>query len=328
MTVIGKVWGVRLWLGALLLFGASILVWFNAITQTPLDWLLQALTCVLLAVLVLDLAVRYRVRDIYDTMALIAIYALLAGLLLFPATAYDDFPRTLLTRVLGAQGLVGLEMLGLLLAMCCLNNPRMRRLLLPAVAWNGFYWGVWLRWLPVFNREVPPFSLSQALTLAAVVFAVVWLIGLVGRHAARSVQPLDFRLSLVGFLLLVAALVIVLILQALQGHLSAGPLLASALLIIVAWAILWFRRTDTEPMLFEAFFPAQPPALLWWGAIVGVFMLAFLFAYALPLVGNERINQLWLMEVGYGAVGALWFPIPAIVLAFRGIDRQMRTSTL
>jgi hypothetical protein len=34
------------------------------------------------------------------------------------------------------------------------------------------------------------------------------------------------------------------------------------------------------------------------------------------------------MEIGFGAVGALWLPLVAIVVAMRGLDRQMRTNTL
>jgi len=62
--------------------------------------------------------------------------------------------------------------------------------------------------------------------------------------------------------------------------------------------------------------------------IAAAFLAACGLAYHLPLTGNSQINQLWLMEVGFGAVGALWYPLVAAVLAFRAVDEQMRRGVL
>lgn len=321
-----SVWGVRVWLGALFLFGGSVLVWQDITRITALEWALRGTGCVLLATLMLDLAVRYRIRDLYDTMALLAIYALLAGLLITPATAWQDFPRTLITRVLGGQGLTGIEMFGWILVFTNARDTRLKRLLLPVVAWNGFYWGIWIRWMPVFNPTFTPVTLVDALVIAALLFGIACTLGIAAQQGARHIRAKDFQLSLVGFLLLVVLLAMLLVVRLIAGELSGGIVVACGLLIGVSWAILWFRRTDKEPMLLEAHFPAVPLPIWWLLPVGGVFVGCALFAYVLPLVGTPQINQLWLMEIGFGAVGMLWYPLVAVTLAFRGLDRQMRTN--
>ena len=323
------IWGVRLWFGALLLFGVEIIIWTDPLALPSADWLRRGLICTLIATLTLDLAVRFRIRDIYDSMALMAIPALLIGLLIAPDFAHADFPRTLLTRVLGAYGLVSLEMFGLLLVLCRLPDARTRRLVLPIAAWNGFYFGVWLRWMPVFNPQItPPTALEAALGLTAVIFAVCGGWWLMLRRPLTRLRALDLRLSTVSFLLLLAALIALSLPPLIAEALTAGPLVASLLLIGVSYAVLYFRRSPRDPMLLEAFLPAQPTSPLWLVGIAAAFLAACGLAYHLPLTGNSQINQLWLMEVGFGAVGALWYPLVAAVLAFRAVDEQMRRGVL
>lgn len=320
---------MRLWFGALLLFGSEILIWTDPFALTIVDWLGRGLVCTLIATLLLDLAARFRIRDTYDSMALLAIGALLIGLLIAPNFAHADFPRTLLTRVLGAYGLTNMEMFGLMLVLSSASDPRVRRLILPVAAWNGFYLGVWLRWMPVFNPQIAPFvPLDQALLLAGGVFAPCVALWWGLRQPLRQLHPLDLRLPVVPFLLLIAALIALSLPVLISGALTTGPLVASLLLIGLSYAVLYFRRSPRDPMLLDGFFPAVPVSGLWLVGVVVAFLAACLFAYHLPLAGNDQINQLWLMEVGFGAVGALWYPLVAAVLAFRAVDEQMRRSQL
>jgi hypothetical protein len=328
MTEPMRLWGVRLWLGALFLFGSEILLWIDVPSLTAGDWLLRAASYTLLAVLILDLAVRFRIRDVYDTMALLAIYALLAGLLVTPASSFVDFPRTLVTRVLGAHGLTGIEMFGWLLAFTAAGNSRINRLLLPAAAWNGFYWGTWMRWMPEFNPTFAAINLPQMLAAAGVAFGITHGIGWLATRWAATAPAHGFRLSPPGFLLLAAAGVALLALQLLRGFITGPVLVATVLLVLLAYAILWYRRETKEPMLLDAHFPAAPRSSLWALAAAAAFVAFTLIAYHLPLAGNDRINQLWLMEIGFGAVGVLWFPLCGVVLAFRSFDRQMRMNQL
>ncbi len=328
MTEQIRLWGVRLWLGALFLFGSEILLWIDVPTRNAGDWALRAASYSLLAVLVLDLAVRFRIRDVYDTMALLAVYALLAGLLITPGSSFEDFPRTLVTRVLGAHGLTGIEMFGWLLAFTAAGNGRISRLLLPAAAWNGFYWGTWMRWMPEFNPTFPPVSLAQMFAAAFIIFGAALGLGWVASRLAVSVPAHRLRLSTPGFLLLAAAGVALLGIQLLRGTLTTPVLAATGLLLLLAYAILWYRREASEPMLLDAHFPAAPRSILWALAAAAAFSAFTLLAYHLPLAGDERINQLWLMEIGFGAVGVLWFPLCGVVLAFRSFDRQMRMNQL
>lgn len=322
-------WGVRLWLGTLLLFGSQILIWADPFALSWLDWLGRGFLCTLIAALTLDLAVRFRVRDLYDSMALIGITALLMALLIDPRFAFADFPQTLLTRVVGAYGLVSLEMFGLLLILCRVPDQRIRRLILPIAAWNGFYFGVWLRWLPVFNPQLAPVVLLEhALLLTGSVFALNTSLWWGLRPALRQITPEDLKLPLVPFLLLIAVLIAASVPALATGALTTGPMVAALLLIGVSYAVLYFRRDPIQPMLFEAFLPARPTHGLWLIGIVTTFLVAFGFAYSLPLVGNEQINQLWLMQIGFGAVGGLWYPLVTAVVAFRAVDEQMRRNQL
>jgi hypothetical protein len=61
---------------------------------------------------------------------------------------------------------------------------------------------------------------------------------------------------------------------------------------------------------------------------VALFVMTVVFSYQLPLVGTRAFNQLWLMEMGFGAVGTLWLPLIAAVLAVRAIDYLVRTNQL
>ena len=76
------IWFYRLLLAVLLLFGSEFLVWLNPFQRPLTDWLLLGVGYLALACLLLDLAVRFRLRNLYDVMVLAAIYGLLSSLLL------------------------------------------------------------------------------------------------------------------------------------------------------------------------------------------------------------------------------------------------------
>jgi hypothetical protein len=55
------------------------------------------------------------------------------------------------------------------------------------------------------------------------------------------------------------------------------------------------------------------------------FATAVYLSYSMPLITDVAfVNQLWLMELGSVAVGILWLPIVATVIATRAMDRYMR----
>src|SRR5512134_3791736 len=108
---------LRLLLAALLAYGSEVLVWTNPPGRPLLEWLLFAPGYLVLASILLDFVVRYRVRDLFGVLILAGFYSLSAALLLNPESMLIDMPRTLVTRVMGAHGLLAAEMIGLFLAL-------------------------------------------------------------------------------------------------------------------------------------------------------------------------------------------------------------------
>jgi hypothetical protein len=327
-------WALRLMLAALFLFGGEVLVWTELQIPTPGEWLLRIVGYIALATLVLDLAVRYRIRDVYDSMALICIYAVLAGVLITPEISFSDFPRTMVTRVLGGHNMGGAVAFGLFLALTIrgAGKGQARKTylrLVASMAWVGFYRGTWMRWTPEFNalavQTVTPlllFALSAGVVIVAILFLDIAI------SASPTIEPLDLRLPFIPFMLLIGLLLVLFLIRVLMLPFSGAMLLVSVVLPTICWSILWFRRSEKAALLMASHIPPKRPALLWIGLAALVFVATVLFAYALPLVGTADYNQLWLMEIGYGVVGFSWLPVLAGVIAVRGVDRQMRTREI
>jgi hypothetical protein len=285
-----------------------------------------------LACVVLDLAGRYRIRHAVDAMALLALYALCVGALVAPQSTLTDLPRTLLTRVLGGHGLVGLEMFGVWLALMGAGSRRVWLVLLGAAGWNGFYWGVWMRWMPELGGLFPPLGAPEwllGIPLLAIVPAVAVAVAL--RFAPRLPDPDALLLSRVGWLVVLGVGFCLLILRGLEGALTTVALLPLVLLGVLSWAVLWFRRQEKGATLLGNTFASAPLAWGWWLMAGACFALMSALAWALPLVGLPflpQFNQLWLMEIGFGAVGTLWYPAVAVAVAFQGVDEQLRKGEL
>ncbi len=144
MTLAGR-WMLRGFVAALFLLVSEIVLWNRPGDRSPLEWLLLVLAYLALAALIVDLALRYRVHDLFSLLALAGVYSLTNSLLVNPQTALVDVPRTWVTRVLGAHSLLGLGVLLLLI--------RPQRLL-PVAGLVGLLWGLWLRWLPSVSNIV------------------------------------------------------------------------------------------------------------------------------------------------------------------------------
>lgn len=319
-------WALRLMLATLFLFGGEVLVWAELQILTPAEIVLRVIAYVALATLVLDLATRYRIRDVYDGMALMGIYGVLAGLLITPEISFSDFPRTLVTRVLGGHNLTGAIAFGMFLAFTAGPGRRYRWLFIALMAWLGFYRGIWLRWTPEFNTAaLQSLSLTTLFAIVGMVILTARLLLFIALRSDKNITPPDFHLPFTPFLLLIVTLLFLFGIRLLQVNLTGTMLLVAGILLFICLAILWFRRADKGAMLLDNHIPPAPLSLLWIALAVLLFCITAIFSYALPLAGTPEYNQLWLMEIGYGAVGFLWLPVLAGVIAIRGVDRQMRT---
>lgn len=323
------VWLLRLALAALLLFGSDVLLWAEIQIRPPEEWVLHGIGYLILATLLLDIGVRYRIRDVYDSMAALAIYALIAGLLITPQVSMADFPRTLVTRTLGGHNLGGAVGFGIFLVLTAGHLPRYRQTLIAGLAWTGFYWGTWMRWTPEFSLLfTQAVSLPTMFLYAAVPITMGLLLFFIAWQTRQAVTPADFQLSTIGGLFLLLALTIIFLIRVVQNMLNVAALGLTLVLILVCIGILWFRRSEKAPMLMTAHVPPTPLHPVWLLLSGAAFVLMTILGYALPLVGTPEYNQLFLMELGYAAVGFLWLPVLAGVIAMRGIDYQMRTRQL
>lgn len=321
-------WIIRGLLGVLLCFGSEILLWNDPTAHSVWEWCVRLIGYIALAVLVLDLAARYRIRDVYHALTLAGIYGLCAGLLITPDTALVEFPRTLISRVMGGQMLLGLEMFGLCLALTGGRSARYRRLLLGFCLWVGFYWGVWGRWSPeLSDRLSASVDLMTMLVYAApFLLTALGLLALLRRPGlGDSLTPDAMRLTPLQWMGLLAVLLGLFIMRAAQGSIAADALSAIVLLLALCIGILWSQHSDKGAALLDAHLPPAPLAWGWIAAALLIFAGAMVFAYDLPLIPIEGINQYVLMDFGFVAVGSSWLPLVAMVLGVRAIDRQSRT---
>jgi hypothetical protein len=315
-------WLIRLLLAVLLMFGSEILVWVNPPGRSLVDWLLLVPGYLLLATLLLDFTVRYRVRDLFGALVLAGIYSLLAALILNPQYSFFEMPRTFLTRVMGAHALLGAEMIGLFLALTGGNKRDVRRLLLAGCLVVGLAWGIWVRWWPI-DEGLPPVDLTTMLAYGAA--GLVGIGGLLAFIPARTTDltPDHLRLSRIGWGILFLALVAMFVLRLLLNQIDLGGLILAGILLVICWAILWFRERAKDDSLLDGHVPVRRLSLsvLLPGLIL--FVVAAIAAYSLPLIQIEQANQLSLIGVGFTAYGLTWLPTVSLVLGARAYGRQI-----
>lgn len=317
-------WLVRLLLAVLLFFSGEVWLWQGILDHSALDWAVRLIGYIALATLMLDLAVRYRIRNVYDAMALAALYALLNALLITPQYTLAAFPQSVLNRVLGGHALVGLEMFGVLLVFTRGDHRRFRRGLLLGALALGSYWGILTRWMPELGSLFGEASLIGLLSVAGAVWGAALLLYALLRQAKTDLAPADFRLSVVGLLVLALVGVGLFLVQAVQAAIDLPQIGLVSLLGIVCWLELYFQHDEKGRMLLDDHFPLTPVPWWWISVATGLFVASMMFMYTLPLVGNATYNQYWFAEVGFFVFGTLWIPIFTTAVATRAMDRQMR----
>lgn len=310
---------LRLFLATLFLLGSDIILWPNPIGRSWYEWLLILASLVLLATVLLDLAVRFRVRDIFGLFLLGGIYGLSASLLLYPTIALADVPLTYLSRVLGAQSLAGLLALGLWL-------PRLRGQLTIALTVSvpaGVVWGVLAHWFPItvgLSADEPP--LLSMLIYGGVGLALIAVLGWASTHSRVT----DLRISRRAWLGVAVVFVALLALRSIQGAIDSLSLVILPVLIAFCVGLLWFQRSQRATPLIDKALPPQAPrgpfalaALLFLGAGV--------LGYMLPRApgDDDPINVVGTLFI---MVGVLWLPAVSLVLGGRAFRRMARAQKL
>ncbi|MCC6617063.1 MAG: hypothetical protein IT320_26560 [Anaerolineae bacterium] len=315
-------WLLRFLLGALLLFGSEILLWNIPYTQDALSWARAVLGHILIAALLLDLAARYRVRDVFGALLLAGVFATLNALTISPQTTLYDIPRTLVTRVLGPGALVSLGMMALLIWLA--GRGRGPWLALAALL-VGIAAGAWARWSPLVLFDATETPLAQVYLAAGIVMAIIAVLTWVTSRAQPDAPP-DFRLGLVEWLVVAAGLIGLGAWQYAEGALEPVPLALTAAVSALCWAALWATaraRGEAYVDLLGTF----APRWRWLGLSLLIFAAAVTLGWALPR-GEGAADPIAVIGGVMTAFGIVWLPTVALVLGARMLQRQTRALRL
>ncbi len=306
-----QIWLLRSAVAVLLVFGSEIVLWNDPQSRTVVDWGLLALGYVALSAVVLDLGVRYRVRDVFGLIVLTGIYGLLNGAILNPQTGLLEVPRTLVTRVLGAHTLIGLLLLALWVAL----RQRPTRNQIISVGICGVLWGVWVRWLPLLADTIS----AEVPLSVLVIYAVVPLIGLTALLPLVKTPPQ--RLTTPEWAVAGAVLAVIFARNSLP-NLDVFALTIVVVLVGFCGLLLWFQKRDKGSTSFENAIDTSARSL---AVLDVVFIAAGIGGYLLPLGDVPEVLAPYVAL--FTAFGVVWLPTVSLILgvrAYRRLTRQMR----
>ncbi|MBK9122258.1 MAG: hypothetical protein IPM16_03920 [Chloroflexi bacterium] len=315
----------RLLLAILWAIGAEVLLWSYPPDRSVIDWILTLAGYGVLAYALVDLAIRWRLRDLYGVAPLGGLAALLYALVVNPQFTLIDIPRTLVTRAMGSHALLFMGMLLLWLVM--LRAVPLQRLLVPLAALIGVCWGTWVRYAPILT-DIPGPTLTDPTLFLIVGIGVVALIGGVGLIGSRTplargeallMQPAEA--VVVGF----AAIALVYR----QLDLGAIDLESRGLvvgLIGLCLAMLWFRK-DTSYGYLVGDVRVDPPWGTWFAGMMA-FLIGASVAFSAPIIGDDSINQVAAIAALFTLFGAIWLPGVSVILGLRAVLRQVSSTPL
>ncbi|MDX1993883.1 MAG: hypothetical protein SF029_15965 [bacterium] len=323
------VWLIRALLAALLLLGAEILLWTDPVGRPVWEWLLLIPGYLCIATIALDLMVRHRVRDFWGIMTTAGICGLLIGVILNPATGLADLPRTLVTRITGAYTLLALEMLIFFLGLTGNQLRVLRWSLIVGAVIVGMAWGTWVRFAPEQTEiTFAPVSLGTMLVWGTGgVLIVVGLFALVSRYA-KAVTPPDLLLSVREYAVVLPVLAVLLFIRVAQGVVDFPGIAFGAILLLICYAILWFRRNTKKAITLDDHLPPRPLSPVWLLLTVAVLYWMGIFTYSLPMLGTLELNQLTVIVVGFALYGLAWLPTAALFIGVRSYIRQTQVPQI
>jgi hypothetical protein len=320
----------RLLLAALLVFGGEILLWQDPLSRSPLEWLMVAAGYTAIACLLLEIAARFRWREIYGLLALAGIYALLNAVLINPTLSFADFPRTLFTRVLGAQALTGALMLA---AWRWLLIPPRRPSLVPLLlcAITGAGWGIWARWsASLFRGDAvlrdTPFMTIAIIGLIALALIAGLRLALMRAAGETSLTSAHFHLGRAGWLFTASTLITLGIVQIGSGLISGIELGLCAALALICLGTIYYQKRAKGRTFFDDFAPGQFHFLLY-GILTAVLLAAAALTYPLPR-GDGENDPVFVIATAFTAYGIAWLPGIALAIGVRGFIRQVQAHRL
>ncbi len=314
----------RLTLALLWAIGGEILSWSFHPDRSALDWLLVIAGYAALSYALCDLAVRWNLRDLYGVAALGGLAALLHALLLNPQMALVEIPRTLVTRALGAQGIL---LMGMLLAwLLLLGVLPLRRLMLPIAVIMGLCWGTWVRYAPILTDLRAPVISADTFTLIGVSCALgIAAMAYMGTRFP-AVTPTQLTLDSYETVFVAAVAIGLLYRQFDQGSIDAVARGIVVGLIGICLAMQWFRKDSTR-----SYFTRETQVRPDWPLVVGgliAFLICAVIAFNAPVIGDEAFNQLSVVVLIFGIFGVSWLPGVAAILGLRAVLREVSATQL
>lgn len=315
----------RLLLAVLWAIGSEVLLWSYPPDRTVMDWILILAGYGVLAYSLTDLAVRWRLRDLYGVASLGGLAALLYALIINPQFMLEDIPRTLVTRAMGSHALLFMGMLLLWLVM--LRAVPLQWLLGPLAALIGLCWGTWVRYAPVLT-DLPGPPLTDPTVFIVVGIAVVVMIGAVGLIGSRMPMTTGESLLMQPVEAAVVGLVAIALVYR-QLDLGAIDLESRGLvvgLIGLCLAMLWFRK-DTSYGYLIGDVRVNPPWGTWFASMMA-FLIGASAAFSAPIIGDDSFNQVAVIAALFTLFGAMWLPGVSVILGLRAVLREVSSTPL
>lgn len=305
-------WALRLLLGTAYFTLGEVLLWNNPDFGM---WPFRLAGCVLLAALVLDILVRFHVRDVPGLLMASGVFGLLYGLLIVPDQS-DELLRLIVLRPLGWYSLAG-GGLGFAWAALLLRGARFRVVWAAIVGGLGLLWGIWIRWYPAQLPDGSETSLIMALAIGAAALAAPGMVAYVTRHAIQKISVETYLMMERWEWAVFGGGVAMLVGMNLDDIAALG---VGALVMLGGFilGVLYFMRTRSRRSLMRGLLP---PRLVNWAhytALILVFLVGEAAGYLVPPLGNEAIPAqiTWLITLLYN-LGFLWLPATAIIMAVR-----------
>ena len=241
-----------------------------------------------------------------------------------PQMALVEIPRTLVTRALGAQGILLMGML--LLWLLLLGVLPLRRLMLPLSVIMGLCWGTWVRYAPILTDLRAPIISADAFTLVGVgcALAIAFMVYIGRRLPPVTPEELTLDSYEAGF---IAAVTIALLYRQFDrgviDNVSGGIVIG---LVAICLGMQWFRKDSTRTY-FNREVQLRPDWPLVASGLIA-FLICAAIAFNAAIIGDETFNQLSVVVLIFGVFGVTWLPGVAAILGLRAVLREVSATQL